>query len=171
MSIFSSSLPQPPPQPAKESLHHSEFASDGHARPRSTPTESDDLSKIKIPMAEVGLVNKRAQIKGTVTGITCGLLFALVTRNVLRQSANVTLVTGLATGTSAGYFSTRSNLDSGLRQLQEQKRALSTTASPADREREMNKLDLRAGNQMTHEGGVGGMYEWSDRGHSTRGDH
>ena len=169
----------------------------------------------RLPMAEVGLVNKKAQIRGTVSGIVGGLVLgvwsawvarsrhrltnalfapiptALVTRNVLRQSPNMTLVTGLGeqrpfctdcalpfahtalphatvSGTSIGYFSSRAHLHTGMRQLQESRNTLGHT-SPA--EREMTALDLRAGRQREHEGGVAGLHDWHDRGHSTRGDH
>lgn len=99
------------------------------------------------------------------------LLKKLLKVSTCLMLVNIHSFVSAVTGTSIGYFSTRANLDSGLRQLQQQKKALSPSSSTADREREMNQLDLRAGSELQHEGGVGGMYQWSDRSHSTRGDH
>jgi hypothetical protein len=75
-----------------------------------------------------------------------------------------------ATGSSIGYLYTGALVDSGMRQLREQRIALNKD-SPASRERETTALDLRAGNQQQFEGGSAGMYDFSDRGHTTRGDH
>lgn len=74
-----------------------------------------------------------------------------------------------ATGTSLGYFSSRSNLQEGMDHLQEHQRIVN--ASKSGSQEGMNKLDLKAGQQLHHEGGVSGMYDYQDRSHSTRGDH
>jgi hypothetical protein len=36
---------------------------------------------------------------------------------------------------------------------------------------EMNRLDMKAGQQQSFEAGVGGMHEFVDDHHSSRGDH
>jgi hypothetical protein len=74
MSIFSSSVPPPP---GDASVGSSEFADTYPASPSPSPASSndDELRKIKLPMADVGQVNRQSQIRGTTLGITCGLLF------------------------------------------------------------------------------------------------
>lgn len=75
MSRFGvSAYPSPPPIDQKAATR-SEFASDGAAASPSATTEG--VSKVRLPMTEVGLVNKKAQIRGTVMGITGGLMFGM----------------------------------------------------------------------------------------------
>ena len=77
-----------------------------------------------------------------------------------------------ATGSAVGYYSSRANLDRSMRHLKQHKEIIDRGGAAAKtQEREMEALDLRAGSQRQHEGGVAGMYKWQDRSHSTRGDH
>jgi hypothetical protein len=71
----------------------------------------------------------------------------------------------IVTGTGVAYVASRANLHSGMRQLQEHKRAVRKGTD------EMNDLDLHAGSQRDYEGGVAGMYDLRDPAHTTRGDH
>lgn len=39
-----------------------------------SPQDDESRSTARIPMSEIGMVNKRAQMRGTVSGIAVGLL-------------------------------------------------------------------------------------------------
>lgn len=77
----------------------------------------------------------------------------------------------IAIGTSFGYFSSRSSLQEGMVHLQEHQRIVKASKSDQQEDRMMNKFDLKAGQQLHHEGGVSGLYDYGDQSHSTRGDH
>lgn len=93
----------------------------------------------------------------------------LSTISCRRELTTLLLLT--ASGTSVGYFATRSNLHQGMRHLQEHHKIVEASKSDQASEREMQQLDMRAGEQQRHEGGVAGLYNYQDRSHSTRGDH
>ncbi|PWN89843.1 hypothetical protein FA10DRAFT_266389 [Acaromyces ingoldii] len=112
--------------------------------------------------ADVGLSNKRAQLRGTALGVSLGLVSMLVLGRSGRVSANAAVLAGMATGSAGGYIATRVNLRSELQRLEQQTRG---------RHDEMVSLDLKAGAQRSFDAGVGGLYDLRDRGSTTRGDH
>ncbi|PWN35322.1 uncharacterized protein FA14DRAFT_171979 [Meira miltonrushii] len=122
-----------------------------------------------LPMAEVGKVNRKGQLRGTATGIFSGVLGALFVRNGLKRSPNATVMSGLLIGSLTGYISSTIYVKEGLRILEEKKQSLRSTV---DRDTDlMNTLDMQAGQNPNFEAGVAGLHEFQDRSHSTRGDH
>lgn len=80
-----------------------------------------------------------------------------------------------ALGIAVAYYSTWSHVKTGLRELEAARigRGLGrdSRSGTDDAAKEMQRLDLRAGDTTAFEGGVAGLHDLHDRTHSTRGDH
>jgi hypothetical protein len=49
----------------------------------------------RLPMSDIGAVNKRAQIQGSMMGVGGGIIAALVARRIAPQSSNIIVMSGL----------------------------------------------------------------------------
>ncbi|KDN49946.1 hypothetical protein K437DRAFT_262014 [Tilletiaria anomala UBC 951] len=148
----------------------------------SAPAEcARSTSPLPLPLNEVGLASKNAQLRGTGLGVGTGFLSALVAHKSLRLSPKASLLSGLISGSFVAWYGSRQFMVKNLRTLEDQlsdlqgsssKYALSTPSPAAlAREGEAIGFDLRSGAETRFEAGTGGMHEFTDRGASTRGDH
>lgn len=161
------------------SAGQSVLAADGKAGSTQLPPPRHARQQPRLPMEQVGQVNRLAQVQGSVSGIVVGMLSTLVSRRFLRISSKASFMTGLCTGVASSYMATWHLLQKGLRELEDVHIGRIEAASAPSRRRQketddgntMVDFDLRAGQQMHHEGGVAGLYDFRDQTHSTRGDH
>ncbi|CAO1618490.1 unnamed protein product [Parajaminaea phylloscopi] len=121
-----------------------------------------------LSAAEIGLVNKRAQLSATVIGIVTAVGGALLIRRV-GVAPNMAVVSGIGAGVIAAYIESREHVSRGMQLLA---LAKSYERPPAQGlHDEAHGLDLKAAHEKRYEAGVGGLHEFVDRYATTRGDH
>ncbi|EPQ26752.1 uncharacterized protein PFL1_05731 [Pseudozyma flocculosa PF-1] len=120
----------------------------------------------RLPIAEVGVANKRAQIRGMLIGIAGGVCSAFISKRALNLNSNQSLLSGLLAGTGVAYVAARQELTHNLETLEASHRRTSEAG-----EAEMTQLDLRSAHERQFDAGVAGLHTLEDRAASTRGDH
>ncbi|CAO1618239.1 unnamed protein product [Sympodiomycopsis kandeliae] len=148
-----------------------------NARPNVAEAMRDKESNSKeklLSAAEVGLVNKRAQINASITGIVSAVAAGFGASRIMKLSPNVSLLTGVLTGSFIAYIEARTELARGMTALAYSHR-LRTGHDPTGIATPLdslgNDLDLKASQETRFEAGVGGMHEFMDEKATTRGDH
>ncbi|PWN40316.1 hypothetical protein IE81DRAFT_349350 [Ceraceosorus guamensis] len=132
-----------------------------------------------LPMREVSLVSKRAQIRGAISALFAGMVTGLLCQRLLRVPSKYILANSLLAAGAAGYISARSELRDGLSEL-ERSIALQRGHSPNLRKLQVGQQlnddqasanEWSTANETRFEAGAGGMSEFVDRYATTRGDH
>ncbi|KAN0062682.1 hypothetical protein ACQY0O_004872 [Thecaphora frezii] len=121
-----------------------------------------------LPIAEVGLANKQAQMRGMLIGLAGGLCSALISRKALNLNANQSVLSGLVAATGVAYVAARQELTHNLENLE---KSLNIPSSSQGDEAEMTELDLRSAHERQFDAGVAGLHEFKDPAATTRGDH
>ncbi|PWN19986.1 hypothetical protein BCV69DRAFT_299742 [Microstroma glucosiphilum] len=71
----------------------------------------------KLSAAEVGLVNKRAQMNATLTGVLGAFAVGLGARKTMRMTPNASVVIGIVSGSFIAYLEARTELARGMAAL------------------------------------------------------
>ncbi|KAM0748649.1 hypothetical protein T439DRAFT_327909 [Meredithblackwellia eburnea MCA 4105] len=124
-----------------------------------------------LTMDQIGAANRAAQMDGLGVGGLAGFLGGFLSHRLFRQSRNVALLSGLLTGSLAGYIFTQTALKVHLAKASASSTVLRDALSSSSSSELEGRRQWTNHDDNEREGGVGGLEGLHDKYATTRGDH